>query len=51
MESEHVTEVVGLMDNEYAEVPVEQQDVPTTPFTAIVTRGGNNPDGKFILPE
>jgi hypothetical protein len=49
--TEPVTEVVGLTDNEYAELPIEQQDVPTTPFTAIVTRGGNNPGGKFILLE
>ena len=44
-------DVVGLSDDVYAEVPVEQQDVPTTAFDKIVSRGGNDPDGKFILPE
>ena len=51
MDSEPVTEVVGLSDDVYAEIPTDQQDVPTTAFKQIVLRGGNNPDGKFILPE
>jgi hypothetical protein len=51
--SEPDTEVVGLMDNEYAELIVTSASevIPKTPFDEIVTRGGNNPDGKFILPE
>jgi len=46
-------EVVGLNDNEYAELVVTSASevIPKTPFDEIVTRGGNNPDGKFILPE
>ena len=46
-----MTEVTGLSDDVYAEVQIDQQDVPTTAFDKIVSRGGNNPDGKFILPE
>lgn len=54
MESEEpVTEVTGLMDNDYAELIINSPSeiIPITPFTEIVSRGGNNPDGKFILPE
>jgi hypothetical protein len=38
-------EVVGIDPNHGADIDVET--VPKTSFDEIVTRGGNNPDGKF----
>lgn len=38
-------EVVGIDRNHGADINVET--VPKTSFDEIVTRGGNNPDGKF----
>ena len=40
-----VYEVVGI-DNDHA-VDIDMEPVPKTSFDDIVTRGGNNPDGKF----
>jgi hypothetical protein len=42
-------EVVGIDSDHGADIDAEP--VPKTSFDEIVTRGGNNPDGKFILPE
>ena len=46
-------EVVGLNDNEYAELVITSASevVPEPPFNNIVNRGGNNPDGQFFLLE
>jgi hypothetical protein len=38
-------EVIGIDPNHGADIDVEP--VPKTSFDEIVTRGGNNPDGKF----
>ena len=38
-------EVVGIDPNHGVDIDVET--VPKTSFGEIVTRGGNNPDGKF----
>ena len=38
-------DVVGIDPNRGASIDVET--VPKTSFDEIVTRGGNNPDGKF----
>jgi hypothetical protein len=38
-------EVVGIDPNHGVDIDVEP--VPKTSFGEIVTRGGNNPDGKF----
>jgi hypothetical protein len=38
-------EVVGI-DNDHG-VDIDVETVPKTSFGEIVTRGGNNPDGKF----
>ena len=38
-------EVVGIDNDHGADIDVET--VPKTSFDEIVTRGGNNPDGKF----
>jgi hypothetical protein len=38
-------EVVGIDNNHGVDIGVET--VPKTSFGEIVTRGGNNPDGKF----
>ena len=38
-------EVVGIDSDHGAEIGVET--VPKTSFDEVVTRGGNNPDGKF----
>jgi hypothetical protein len=40
-------DVVGIDNNHGADIDVEP--VPKTSFGDIVTRGGNNPDGKFTL--
>jgi hypothetical protein len=40
-------DVVGIDNNHGADIDVEP--VPKTSFGDIVTRGGNNPDGKFFL--
>ena len=42
-------EVVGIDSDHGADIDVEP--VPKTSFEEIVTRGGNNPDGKFFLLE
>jgi hypothetical protein len=38
-------EVVGI-DTDH-DVDIDAEPVPKTSFGEIVTRGGNNPDGKF----
>jgi len=38
-------EVVGI-DNDHG-ADIDMEPVPKTSFDEIVTRGGNNPDGKF----
>ena len=38
-------QVTGIDNNHGADIDVEP--VPKTSFSDIVTRGGNNPDGKF----
>ena len=38
-------DVVGIDNDHGADIDVET--VPKTSFDEIVTRGGNNPDGKF----
>lgn len=38
-------DVVGIDSDHGADIDVET--VPKTSFDEIVTRGGNNPDGKF----
>jgi hypothetical protein len=37
--------VAGIDNNHGADIDVET--VPKTSFSEIITRGGNNPDGKF----
>ena len=39
------SDVVGIDPNHGVDIDVET--VPKTSFSEIVTRGGNNPDGKF----
>lgn len=41
-------DVIGIDNNHGADIDMEP--VPKTSFGDIVTRGGNNPDGKFFLP-
>jgi hypothetical protein len=43
-------EVVGLEYSGHGN-DIDVEPVPKTSFDEIVTRGGNNPDGKFILLE
>jgi len=42
-------EVVGLYDDTHQTIDFSDTNVPVTPYEAIASRGGNNPDGLFTL--